>query len=45
MDVKLRMHKYSYSILGPVYMEGGCPGYPGYPANRVTLGGLTSHMH
>ena len=24
-------------------MEGGCPGYPGYPANRATQGGLTSH--
>ena len=24
-------------------MEGGCPGQPGYPANRATRGGLTSH--
>ena len=23
-------------------MEGGCPGLPGYPANRATQGGLTS---
>ena len=24
-------------------MEGGCPGKPGYPANRATRGGLTCH--
>ena len=29
--------------LGPVYMEVGCPGWPGYPASRATRGGLTSH--
>ena len=29
--------------LGPVYMEGGCPGLPSYPVNRATRGGLTSH--
>ena len=29
--------------LGPVYMGGGCPGKPGYPTNRATQGGLTSH--
>ena len=26
-----------------VYMEVGCPGWPGYPASRATRGELTSH--
>ena len=32
------------SDLGPVYLEGDCPGWPGYLANWATWGGLISHM-
>ena len=30
--------------LGPLYLEGDCPGWPGYLANWATWGGLISHM-